>query len=208
MHLGARSPVLEPCVPNRSLSRPICGERRTKPNPSVHRRPSVVRQRRRDGCTAEGRHSESRGTVPIFSGSEKVQAWAMACVQLAWVLGGLVIPAGDWRAGGSPRLRLVFPLDQADALSHPHITEGVFSFDLDPLFPQILFSKRRRTLQDPPEGQGSSVTVSHPLPTQIWRSGRTLCATLSLHWTALWTWTSTAVQRYLAGDGPSLGRRR
>lgn len=100
MHLGARSPVLEPCVPNRSLSRPICGERRTKPNPSVHRRPSVVRQRRRDGCTAEGQHSESRGTVPIFSGSEKVQAWAMACVQLAWVLGGLVIPAGDWRAGG------------------------------------------------------------------------------------------------------------
>lgn len=109
---------------------------------------------------------------------------------------------------GSPRLRMVFPLDQADSLSHPHITERVFSFDLDPLFPRILFSKRRRTLQDPPQGQGSSVTVSHPLPAQIWRSARTLCATLSLHWTALWMWTSTAVQRYLAGDGPSLGRRR
>ena len=48
----------------------------------------------------------------------------------------------------------MFPLDRADSLPHPHITERVFPFDLDPLFPQISFSKRRRTLQDPPEGRG------------------------------------------------------
>ena len=43
---------------------------------------------------------EGQGTVPVFSGPEKMQAWAMVCVRLAWVLGGLVIPAGDRRAGG------------------------------------------------------------------------------------------------------------
>lgn len=50
VHLGAWSRALEPCVSNRSLSQAICGDRRTKPNPSVyHRRLSVVRQRGRDG---------------------------------------------------------------------------------------------------------------------------------------------------------------
>lgn len=112
---------------------------------------------------------------------------------------------------GSPRLRLVFPLDRADSLSHPHITERVFPFDLDPLFPQISFSKRRRTLQDPPEGRGVDsgagllIDSVSPCPAQIWRSARTPCATLSLHWTALWKWTSTAGPRYLAVMGPHSG---
>ena len=104
----------------------------------------------------------------------------------------------------------MFPLDRADSLSRPHITERVFPFDLDPLFPQISFSKRR-ALQGPPKGWGVdsragllSDSVS-PRPAQIWRSARTPCATLLLHWTALWKWTSTAGPRYLAVMGPHSG---
>ena len=75
----------------------------------------------------------------------------MACVRLAWVLGGLVIPAGDQRSGVPLGLGWCFLLIGHTSLSLSRITERVFSFDLDPLFPQISFSKRR-TLQDPPRG--------------------------------------------------------
>lgn len=63
----------------------------------------------------------------------------------------------------SLRLRLVFPLDQADSLSHPHITERVFSFDLNPLFLQISFSQEKNT-SGSPQGAGLLSDSVSPSP--------------------------------------------
>lgn len=49
-----------------------------------------------------------------------------------------------------------------------------------------------------PAGVFLAVTRSYRLSTQIWRSARILCATLSPRWTALWTSTNIAGRRYLA----------
>lgn len=115
-----------------------------------------------------------------------------------------MIPAGDQRSGVPLGLGWCFLL----ITGHTSFLSPASPRESSPLTWTLYFPKSRfprRTLQDPPRGgvqtAGLFSEVSHPSPPRLGRRKNPVCHFVT-PWTALWKWTSTAGQRYLADVGP------